>query len=113
MRQELTCASSAQVFAEMDTDYSGFLSRDEIAQLLEKVYGDGTHLVHSPHSLPSEIGDLLLCSLRELDVETPAAYPKRTKPHLLIRKSTCVSTDARVFCRQWWMTLTSLASTSA
>ena len=36
-------ASSVQVFAEMDTDYSGFLSRDEIAQLLEKVYGDGTH----------------------------------------------------------------------
>ena len=44
MRQELTCTSLVQVFAEMDTDYSGFLSRDEIAQLLEKVYGDGTHL---------------------------------------------------------------------
>ena len=43
-------ASSVQVFAEMDTDYSGFLSRDEIAQLLEKVYGDGTlpACIHEP-----------------------------------------------------------------
>ena len=41
-------AQFSRCFAQMDADYSGFLSRDEVGDLLEHVYGVFHHLVSPP-----------------------------------------------------------------
>ena len=70
-------AQFSRCFAQMDADYSGFLSRDEVGDLLEHVYGVFHHLVSPPFRHRFATILMLFLPLRSHAVFTTCVYYHR------------------------------------